>query len=82
MRRDHVTPPVASATAPSRGTSAQGSKRASVESGEDLLTYAEASRFLRRPVGTLQAQVSRREIAHVRQGPRSVVAVEAVGYAR
>jgi excisionase family DNA binding protein len=39
---------------------------------DDLLTYAQAARFLNLRLGTLYALVSRKEIPHVRLGKRLV----------
>lgn len=39
---------------------------------KDLLSYADAARFLGLPIGTLHAMVSQRGIPHVRLGPRLV----------
>lgn len=39
---------------------------------DDLLTYPDAARILGLPVGTLYSLVSRRDVPHVRLGPRTV----------
>lgn len=38
----------------------------------NVLTYEQAARHLNMPLGTLRALVHRKQISHIRYGPRSV----------
>lgn len=38
----------------------------------ELLTYEEASKYLRMPTATLRSMVHRKTVPHIRIGPRSV----------
>lgn len=39
---------------------------------QEILTYAEAGRYLNLPVGTIYSLVARQLVPHVRLGPRTV----------
>ena len=49
-----------------------GVGRTIMDEQKEIMTYAEAAKYLGLPLGTMYSMVARKEIPHVRLGPRLV----------